>query len=399
MSTTETVKKKISLPEYFKDGHILVVDDFPNMRKTVKNMLRQFGVSNVEEASDGDYAIKALKNSSETPCKFVLLDWNMPRMPGIFVTREIRADAELGDLPIIMITAEVDKEQIAQAGELGVSGYLIKPFVAKTLEEKILNVLTARENPPHHVKLLKAGEMLAKKGEYEKALTLFNEAMNLNAGARVMVHIGDVHELMGQFDKAIGVYTKAAERNPMFLKAHVKVADLHMKTGNDEAALAALEKANSISPSSPDRHMAVGKIHLKAGNQEKATESFNHLMKLAPEKAQDVAEELMKSGKPEMAEAVFRKTLETDSGNVHIYNRLGIALRRQGKWREAIEEYRKAIKVDPINEALYFNMAKAYMEGRDYQSAMENFNKVLRVNPDLEEAKTQIIELKKLMNA
>jgi tetratricopeptide (TPR) repeat protein len=392
MSVVEQPKKKISLPEYFQKGYILVVDDIPNMRKTIKNMLRQCGVNNTIEAEDGDHALKILRKDQGASghCLFVLLDWNMPKMPGIFVTREIRADANLGDLPILMITAEVNREQITQAGELGVSGYVIKPFVANTLQEKIVNVLMARENPPEFVKLLKAGEILASRGQFDKALALYNEALTRQNGARVMVQIGHLHEQMGEDDKALTMFNKAAESNPMFLKAHVKAAEIHVRKGDEDAALVSLQKANDISPSSPDRHLTMGKIHLKKGDEEKAVEHFNTVMKQAPERAQDVAEELLSSGKPERAEQVFRKTLLKDGDNIHIYNRLGIALRRQGKWKESIKEYEKALKIDPANEALYFNMAKAYVEGKDADSARKFFKRVLQLNPDLEEARKEI---------
>ncbi|MBI3793635.1 MAG: tetratricopeptide repeat protein [Nitrospinae bacterium] len=394
MNAVETAKKKISLEEYFKNGYVLVVDDMPSMRKTIKSMLRQVGVNNVVEVEDGDAALKHMNESVDQRCLFVLLDWNMPKMPGIFVTRELRAHSEFGEIPILMVTAEINKEQIAQAVELGVNGYVIKPFVAKTLEEKMINILEARDNPPQYIKLLKAGEVLAKKGQYQKALAIFNEAMNLNGGARVMVHIGDMHELMGEFSKAVDMYGAAAETNPMFLKAHIKAADLHAKTGEDDLALAALDKANEISPGNPDRHMAAGKIHLKKGDEEKASQAFGNIIRLAPDRVSEVAEELLKGGKPHMAEGLFRRSLESGGGSVHTYNRLGIALRRQGKWKEAIEEYKKAIAMDETNEALYFNMAKAYEEGGDYASALANFEKVLRLSPGLEEAIKEIEAIK-----
>jgi tetratricopeptide (TPR) repeat protein len=145
------------------------------------------------------------------------------------------------------------------------------------------------------------------------------------------------------------------------------------------------------------KEYGIGKIHLKKGDEKKAIEAFNQIIKFNPEKATEVAEELLSSGKPDLAEKMFRKSLENDIDNVAIYNRLGIALRRQGKWQEAIWEYERAVKVDPSNEALIFNMAKAYLEGKDSRTALKFFNRVLTINPTMEEAKKEIEALKKIL--
>ncbi len=395
----EPAKKVVSLGEYFKDGYLLVADDVSNMRKTIKNMLRQVGVLNVVEADDGDTTLKLMKKyaAEQQRCLFALLDWNMPRMPGIYAAREIRADAQFQDTPILMVTAEVDRDQIAQAGEIGVNGYIIKPFVAKALEEKILGILEMRANPPDHIRLLMAGEALAKMGQYEKALAVYKEVLKLQESARVFVHIGDLYELMSQPDKAVESYNLAAESNPQYLKAHVKAADLHVKLGDSDAALVSLGKASEISPKNSERHVSIGKIHLQKGDEVKAKEAFTHAVKHDPRKTSEIAEELLNQGKPELAEAFFRKTLEKDSESIHLYNRLGIALRRQGKWQEAIKEYETAIKIDPRDEGIYFNMAKAYMEGKDYRAAHKFFTRVTHLNPSLQEAKRELENLEKLM--
>ncbi|MBI5179280.1 MAG: tetratricopeptide repeat protein [Nitrospinae bacterium] len=396
MSSTDQGKKPLSLADYFKGGYILVADDMSNMRKTLKNMLRQVGIMNVVEAEDGDTAIKVIKTHEEK-CLFALLDWNMPRLPGIHAAREIRSDAKIHDTPILMVTAEIDKGQVAQAGEIGVNGYIIKPFVAKTLEEKIEAILDARENPPEYVKLLKAGEALAKMGQYEKALAVFNEVMNKQGSARVLVHIGDLHELMGEYDKAQAVYQEAVVSNPQYLKAHVKSAEVYMKQGDEAAALSSLQKASEISPANAERHVEIAKIHMKKGDDVAARAALENAVRYDPRKATEIAEELLTQGKPQMAEGFFRKTLEKHADSVHIYNRLGIALRRQGKWQEAITEYEKAIKVDPHDEGLYFNMAKAYVEGNKLEEAFKLFTKVTHLNPRLQEAKKELETLARRM--
>jgi two-component system chemotaxis response regulator CheY len=112
----------------------LVVDDFSTMRRIVRNLLKELGFTNVDEAEDGVIALQKLRASD---FDFVVTDWNMPNMTGIELLRAIRADAALKALPVLMITAEAKKENIIAAAQAGASGYIVKPFTAGTLSEKL----------------------------------------------------------------------------------------------------------------------------------------------------------------------------------------------------------------------------------------------------------------------
>ncbi len=125
-----------------KNMKILVVDDFSTMRRIVKNLLRELGFTNTAEADDGSTALPMLKNGNYD---FVVTDWNMPNMEGIELLRNIRADPSLAKLPVLMVTAEAKREQIIEAAEAGVNGYIVKPFTAETLREKIDKIFARLE--------------------------------------------------------------------------------------------------------------------------------------------------------------------------------------------------------------------------------------------------------------
>ena len=122
---------------------ILVVDDFSTMRRIIKGLLNDLGFSNVTEADDGLTALPMLKAGN---FEFLLTDWNMPGMQGVELLRQVRADERLCKLPVLMLTAEAKREQIVEAVQAGVSGYVIKPFTAATLKEKIDKIFASR--PP-----------------------------------------------------------------------------------------------------------------------------------------------------------------------------------------------------------------------------------------------------------
>ena len=113
---------------------ILVVDDFSTMRRIIKNILRQLGYTNVIEADDGTTALEKLQSN---PVDLVILDWNMPKMTGIELLRTMRADPKFKAVPVLMVTAEAQKENVVEAVQAGVNNYIVKPFTAETLKEKV----------------------------------------------------------------------------------------------------------------------------------------------------------------------------------------------------------------------------------------------------------------------
>ncbi len=113
---------------------ILIVDDFSTMRRIIKNLLRDLGFTNTQEADDGSTALPMLKSGD---FDFLVTDWNMPGMTGIDLLKACRADSKLVSIPILMVTAEAKRDQIIEAAQAGVNGYVVKPFTAQVLKEKI----------------------------------------------------------------------------------------------------------------------------------------------------------------------------------------------------------------------------------------------------------------------
>jgi two-component system chemotaxis response regulator CheY len=122
------------MPEFDANMKVLCVDDFSTMRRIVKNILKQLGFENVDEAENGADALEKLKKGGYD---FVITDWNMPVMDGLSLLSKMREDPELKDLPILMVTAESEKEKVVTAIEAGVNNYIVKPFTAEILKDKM----------------------------------------------------------------------------------------------------------------------------------------------------------------------------------------------------------------------------------------------------------------------
>ncbi|MDP1558347.1 MAG: chemotaxis response regulator CheY [Nitrosomonas sp.] len=126
-----------------KNLKFLVVDDFSTMRRIVRNLLKELGFVNVEEAEDGVVALRKLQDGD---FDFIVSDWNMPNMDGLTMLKQIRATEALKKIPVLMVTAEAKKENIVAAAQAGASGYIVKPFTAATLDEKLNKIFQNMES-------------------------------------------------------------------------------------------------------------------------------------------------------------------------------------------------------------------------------------------------------------
>jgi two-component system chemotaxis response regulator CheY len=116
---------------------VMIVDDFATMRRILRNILKQIGFKNIIEADDGKHALKELKKEK---VDLIMCDWNMPEMPGIELLKNVRSDDELKEIPFVMVTAEAQKDNILEAVKSGVSNYVVKPFTAETITEKLSKI-------------------------------------------------------------------------------------------------------------------------------------------------------------------------------------------------------------------------------------------------------------------
>ena len=121
-----------------KNMNVLIVDDYKTMLRIIRNLLRQIGFVNIDEATDGSMALQLMRGGNYG---LVISDWNMEPMTGLQLLREVRADAKLKTIPFIMVTAESKSENVIAAKEAGVSNYIVKPFNAETLQAKMVSVL------------------------------------------------------------------------------------------------------------------------------------------------------------------------------------------------------------------------------------------------------------------
>ena len=377
------------MPTTDKNMQVLVADDSLNMIRTLANMLRLLGYENIIRVDDGDKAIAKLNS---TRVDLVLCDWNMPHAKGIDVLRFVRDDDRLRHLPFIMITGEVDLQTVAEAGEVEVDAYLLKPFTRDDLKSRIDEVLLKKQTPAPIDVHLSVAKVYREARQYGLAMEELKKALKLNPRSpRVMYAVGEIQEAQGELEGATKYYARSVEFGNLFLKGHEALARIYEAKGDLEKATEHLKTAVKISPKNVPRQLTLSQTLLKSGQTMEAHKILKIVMQLADRNRAEVAfqvgEMYLAAGMAEEAQHVFGQALEDNPKAIHIYNRMGIALRRQKKFREAIDNYLIAIRMDQENEGLYYNLGRAYYDAGDKDRSVAAMKRAVALNPDFGEAR------------
>ncbi|MBQ3059266.1 MAG: tetratricopeptide repeat protein [Desulfovibrio sp.] len=296
------------------------------------------------------------------------------------------------EILVIMIVRETSKQRFTLLHESGVDNCIVKPVATQALLEKI--ALTVK--PQGKIgRQLEWARNLMTQGDYLQALQVCRQALEIraNSSATLML-IGDIFRAMKQYDKACEAYENASRVSSVFIEPLSKLADLHAASGNLPKQLEYLHKLDEISPLNLERKLLIGELYFKLNRPDKARKTFEEVMELSDREAREhvagvafrVAE-VYTEHDPKTAAAFLQRGLEAkksfwDIEDIITFNRLGLLLRRAGKWAEAVEEYRKAIHVAPNDESLHYNLAMAYLEGGEYESARSSALKTLGLKPE-----------------
>ena len=297
------------------------------------------------------------------------------------------------ELFLVVLTTEVERDKLVLLHELGADNIITKPISPDTLIEKIAFTVKPRGQLGE---LMDKGRQSLDMGNPLEAAKAAKQVLDLKPNSPSgLLLMGDALRAMGKREDALRAYTQAEKGAKLFLDPLKKIAELHREEGNTQEELKFLERLDKLSPLNVDRKVDIGAGYIKLGDADKAKLAFDQAVRIATKEAldavsrvtQSIAARCMESA-PELSEQYLRQSLNTrknmlDRSDIETFNRLGLMLRRQGKWQEAITEYRKALKISPDDPGLYYNISMAYTEGRQYIEAYQFLDRALSLNPEL----------------
>jgi tetratricopeptide (TPR) repeat protein len=296
----------------------------------------------------------------------------------------------LPDLKIIVLVGETKRENIAFFYEIGVANVISKPASMNNIIEKLAFTVKPQgklsEYMDHGKRSLAAGKLMEAMQIAQKVLTIKPESP-----AGLMLK-GDVHLAQNELDKALESYHRAHESSKIYLEPIKKLVEAYRDVDENEM-LKYMKKLDRLSPLNAQRKTEIGKVHVKRREMDKAESYFDQAIETVTREAMGmisaVAENISEAvaDDPGMSEKYLTKILEAkgsrlDKDDISLFNKLGIALRGQGKWREAIDNYAAALRISPEDEGLHYNMGMAFYDGGDKRRAGQCFMKALRQNPD-----------------
>ena len=377
------------------NGHIICICGDVRLHNLLRSTLCQslgFPQSVLSLAQDADNLVRLARGKCvDNAAPLLFCDLNVNGHDMSYAIRLLKNG--FPELRIAMLSAETNEGRIAMLQEAGACQCFPRPTASQELLERIASCISAYGKID---RMLDWARTLLEQGEHLNALQVCKKALDAKGNSTaVLLTIGDVFRAMGQLEKACEAYENASRGSSTNLEPLRRLADVYGDLNNPRKRLACLERLDQLAPFSVERKLTIGGIYVALNDMEQARKCFNQGLELAGREAMAqvgavafrVADAVAESD-PEMAIAYWRKGLDAKRGmlspdDLQVVNRLGMSLRREGRWQEACEEYRKALQAVPDNGALDYNMAMAFMDGKDTEAARTAVLKALSLNPGL----------------
>lgn len=368
---------------------VLITDDLTTMIKSLHNMLRVLKCGkNVFYANSGKEALRTLKNES---IDLVLLDYNMPEMTGGEVVSQMREDRDLRNTPVIMITAEANREYVAEVAESEIDAYILKPLTIKVLDDKISLVVEKANNPPPMTVHLKRAMAFEEQDDIDAAVKEAELAMDAEPkSSRPVRELGYYNLKRNNLKEAEKWLLKAAEMNYLDVFSFHYLGELYLNLDDIEKAQHYFEKAMEISPRHVSRGVNFGKILVQRKMAERAIKVFEKALRLSwdnlelkEEIADFCIEEEVNNYAAKLLESIVREQPDRED----LFFNLGKTLEKLGEIGRALNYLVKAEKHDKENVDIKIHMAKDYLFQKRPILAEKVLKKIFKLDPDHKEAR------------
>ncbi|MFH1217665.1 MAG: tetratricopeptide repeat protein [Pseudomonadota bacterium] len=345
--------------------NILIVDDQDNMRRSIKAMLQLINYGKeIFEAPNGEEAWKFL-TATEATIDFIISDYAMPFLKGTELLSRIRCHKKLRDIPFLMITAEANKEVVAEAAEHDVDAYLTKPFVTASLEHKINELLEKSLRPDSLTLHLRNARDLEEKGDIEGAMAEAEQASASNPrSSRPFRELGRLKLMAGNTEDALKCFQKAVEINRLDVTSYHYLGQIFYRQGDITKATGYFAQAMEISPRHSDRAIKFARLLIKAGKGAEAEKVLRLILKNNPNDRdiqEDVAAIALEHEIYNLAIKCYRNIVKENPDHFLLHKKLGIALQKNGMTKEAVPHLEKAASKHGEELDLLLALAEAFL--------------------------------------
>ncbi len=323
-----------------KSISVLLVDDNKIALRELKDIFRYLGYKDLHEADNAGNAW-AMIQKNDYDC--VISTWDMPEMSGLALLRILRTDEQYCDFPFFLTDDAFTKAKVIDAGRIGVTGLLLKPFQLENLKGKIAT-MTEEANaliPAEVQSSFDDGMKLMESADYEEALNVFENLLAQGETPEIYFNIGYIKTVQEEYPEAIEAFRKATQLNNLYAKAYEAMGRAHKAAGNSNAAEECLKKAADI---------------------------------------------YMDKEKDDKAEEILHEILEETPDTMNIFNTLGVIYRKKGDYQAALKQYEKALKVHPNEPYILYNTGRLFVDMKDLDQAAKLFRRALACNTEFKEA-------------
>ncbi len=378
------------------DKSVLIIEPTLNYKNSMKGFLSNLKISNYKFVS----TVRDAKISLLTmDVGLFICEWSLKDMNGIQFCREIKDNPRHQQTPFLLLSVENLKKDVILASEVGIDGYLLKPFSFEEFRDAVMNVMKAKRAPTTINKTIEEAQELFRLNEFDRSENLFEQARQANPqSARALCGLAQIAETRNDPQKAIVLLKQAHLANPDYVDAIRALVEIYLVRGPSRELIEMAQKAHQISPENPKYTLILAKAHLEEEDYPQSELFFKRTIRLSPKLAQaykGLGRLYLIQDDYDSAMKNFEKALDLDEKDVSVLNSLGLTYVKLEKYGDGIEKYMAALKMRPNDFRIIFNLGYAKEKIGDIEGARFYYQQVLTHNPEFDKAKRRLKNLGK----
>lgn len=376
------------IAKFIGDKFVLVIEPSINYRTSLKQFLVNLKIKNVRIVSN---VAEARTEMLSYQFGLFICEWKLSDFNGLQFCRELRSFEQHRHVPFLLTSVENLRRDVILATEVGVDGYLLKPFSYEEFRDQVLAVCRARQTNDKLTMMLAAGDKFLNEGNLPAAEDLFhNVLIEFPDSARALAGLGQIATMQGDKETAAKHLLESIKINPFFIEGHRALLNLYESENNVHGIIHVALKLNDLSPDNPKYTLVLAKNYLEISDLDKSEDFFRRTIRLSPmiaEAYKGLGSVFMLRDDLEQAMQNFHKALDLDGQDVGTLNSLALLYIRLGKVEEGINKYKLILKIDPNDARVHFNLGFAYERKDLFDLAEQCYNEALIRDPNFLKAK------------